>query len=134
SALFGGVYQYGYTMHVYNTLETSVANATRAAARSDMRSDRKDEFRNLVRQLVVYGNTAGTGSPVVPNLRPEHVAVTWAPDSTANPPMPPQTVTVSINGYTVDGMFGRVTLHEKPRLTMRYAGHFMIPLHGGGTH
>jgi hypothetical protein len=126
------VYQYGYTMHVYNTLETSVANATRAAARTTLRSDDKTGFRTTIQNLVVYGNTAGTGNPLVPDLNRNHVTVTWSPDSTANPPIPPETVAVAINGFTINGMFGTVTMVDKPRLTMRYAGNFMVPAGGGG--
>ena len=132
SVLFTGTYQYGYTMHVYNTLETSVANAARSAMRTTLRTDSKAAFRTAIRNLVVYGNTAGTGNPVVPDLAPAHVVVTWAPDSTANPPIPPETVTVAITGFRINGMFGGVNLVGKPRVTMPYAGNFMFPPGGGG--
>ena len=127
--LFTGVYQYGYTMHVYNSLATAVSNASRAAMRTTLRADNRIAFTTAVQNLVVYGNTAGTGSAILPGLTRSHVNVTLVPDS---PTAAPQVVTVAIDGYTVDGMFGRYTLNGRPQLSMRYAGNFMVPESGSG--
>ena len=129
AVLFTGVYQYGYTMHVYNSLETSVANAARAGMRTSMYSDNKAAFRRALQNLAVFGNTAGTGNPIVTGLTTAHVNVVLSPDSAT---LAPQTVTVAVNGYTVDGMFRCYNLTDKPRVTMPYAANYMVPEAGGG--
>jgi Flp pilus assembly protein TadG len=124
AVLFTGVYQYGYTMHAYNALETAVANAARSAMRTTVRAENKPGYRTALQNLVVYGNTAGTGNPLLTGLTRDHVDVTLAPDSAT---AAPDIVTVAITGYTIDGMFGHYQMTNRPRLTMRYAGNFMVP-------
>jgi Flp pilus assembly protein TadG len=130
AVLFTGVYQYGYTMYAYNALETGVANAARSALRTTLRADSKAAYRAALQNLVVYGNTTGAGAALVPGLTPAHVNVTLTPDSAT---AAPETVTVAINGYTIDGMFGRYQMTNSPRLTMPYSGNFMVPGPSSGS-
>jgi hypothetical protein len=96
--------------------------------RTTLCADNKAEFRTAVQNLVVYGNRAGTGNAVILGLTRAHVGVIMTPDSATTAP---DTVTVAVTGYTIDGMFGRYQLNDRPRLSMRYAGNFMVPESGG---
>jgi len=78
------------------------------------------------RNLVVYGNEAGTGAAILDGLSPENVIVTYAGGTTGVP----DTVTVSITGYEHDPVFDlggllhnsalSLAIEVKPSVTMRY--------------
>jgi Flp pilus assembly protein TadG len=76
--VFLGTFQFGLAFFYYNEL----ASAVRAGARYanyrtyDSRSSTPSSaFVTAVRNMTVYGNPAGGTGPVVPGLRPEHIAV-----------------------------------------------------------
>ena len=83
------------------------------------------------KRLVVYGNTAGTGSPVLPGLTVSNVDVKFT-GGTFTPPNNgvPATVTINIINYKHTPLFdlGKLTkinslsmkVDVKPSVTMRY--------------
>ncbi|HYE14559.1 MAG TPA: TadE/TadG family type IV pilus assembly protein [Pyrinomonadaceae bacterium] len=95
--MFGAVAEFGRFFYTYQTL----AKATRAGARylttepADGSSDAKAE------NLVVYGNTTGTGDPVVSGLSAGNVSV----ERSGGPSSMPERVTVKIVGYTYSPLF-----------------------------
>jgi hypothetical protein len=83
------------------------------------------------KNLVVFGNTAGTGSPILPGLTVSNVAIT--PNDLAcsgTPQGVPETITVSITGFTHQSLFdlgglvnnagASLNIDVKPSVTMRY--------------
>ncbi|MCC6859111.1 MAG: pilus assembly protein [Bryobacterales bacterium] len=116
---FSGVFQFGYSIYVYNSLTTAVGNGARYAARVDF-DDPAHTFVDQVRSMVVYGTPAGDGKAMVPGLTPGHVSVTWTADAKGVP----QTITVGVVNYTLDTIFKTYRFHNKPRMTVRFLGSY----------
>ncbi|MCS6952617.1 MAG: pilus assembly protein [Bryobacterales bacterium] len=121
-SVFAGVFQFGYTFVIYNNLQTAVrAGARYASLRvyDSSTSTPSAAYLAEVRNVVIYGNPAGTGPRRAPGLRPEQVQVTISMDRNV-----PKEVSVAIVGYTVDAAVRSFTLNGKPKVTMPYMGRF----------
>lgn len=116
-AIFAGVFQFGYSMYVYNSLAGAVADAAMFAARTDF-DEPGHQFVARLTNLVVYGSPAGGSTPLAPGLKPEHVRVSWTKDSSGYP----LTITISISGYSLDAIFSRYAFNGKPRTTAPFLG------------
>jgi Flp pilus assembly pilin Flp len=93
--------EFGRAMYQYNTLTKSVRDAVRYLS-IQTPGTHLIEARNLM----VYGNTAGTGTPLALGLTTSHVPdPTWQTAGT-NPVI--NTVTVRIQGYTFNSLFPNV--------------------------
>ncbi|MBT9476796.1 TadE family protein [Polaromonas sp.] len=93
--------EFGRAMYQYNTLTKSVRDASRYLSLQTP-GTKITEARNLM----VYGNTAGTGAPLALGLTTSHVPdPTWQTAGT-NPVI--NTVTVQIEGYTFNSLFPSV--------------------------
>lgn len=93
--------EFGRALHQFNTVAKSVRDAARYLSV-------QPPGTNLTQaaNLIVYGNTAGTGTPVAPGLTTSHVqAPVWQTVGTA-PVM--NTVTVRVSGYGFQSMFSSV--------------------------
>jgi Flp pilus assembly protein TadG len=94
--------EFGRAMLYYDRLAASVRGAARYGS-IQVPDTKQDEARNLV----VYGNTEGAGSPLVPGLATDQVDVSWQSAGTF-----PEitTVRVQVTGFTftplVAGAFG----------------------------
>lgn len=87
----------GRALMQYDTLAKSVREGARYLSMQTPGSG-----MSQARNLVVYGNTAGTGNPVVPGLTPAHVPdATWQPAGAV-----PQitTVRIAVTGFSYDPM------------------------------
>jgi Flp pilus assembly protein TadG len=82
------VLEFGRALWVYNALSDAARKGARYAVVHDTTSI------DDVKRLVVYGNTAGTGNPVVDNLSTTNVDVTYP-----NFGLDKGTVSVSITNY-----------------------------------
>ncbi len=82
------VLEFGRALWVYNALADAARKGARYAVLHDANSI------DDVKRMVVYGNTAGTGNPVVDNLSTTNVDVTYP-----NFGLDQGTVSVSINNY-----------------------------------
>lgn len=125
--LFAATAEFGRYFYEYSTL----AKAARIGARYMVTAKVSDFERSQARNLVVYGNTAGTGAPLIDGLTTENVVVTAKDDSgfeqLAGVPV---TITVQIVGYKhqplfdLGGLMKNATLSlnvdVKPSVTMRY--------------
>lgn len=120
--LFGATAEFGRYFYEYTTL----AKASRAGTRyltTAMVSGTEDA---TAKNIIVYGNPTGTGSPILTDLATSNVVITRQ----GGTPVLPQTVTVSISGYTHQPIFdlGKLTnitglslnIDVKPSVTMRY--------------
>jgi Flp pilus assembly protein TadG len=120
--LFGATAEFGRYFYEYTTL----AKASRAGSRYLATAGVSGTEDAVAKNIVVYGNTAGTGSPLLTGLATSHVVITRE----GGTPVLPQTVTVSIVGFKHEPIFdlGKLTtvtalstnVDVKPSVTMRY--------------
>ena len=87
------ILEFGRAYYQYNTLAKSVRQAARYLS---VRSPNVDVDK--ARNIVVYGNTAGTGTPLVPGLSLSNVPTPTYGTTGTYPTL--NTVTVTVTGYT----------------------------------
>ena len=120
--LFAATAEFGRYFYEYTTL----AKASRAGARYLATSAVNSTEDGAAKNIVVYGNTAGTGSPLLPGLTTSNVVITRV----GGVPVLPQTVKVQITSFKHQPIFdlGALTkvsslslnVDVKPSVTMRY--------------
>jgi len=120
--LFAATAEFGRYFYEYTTL----AKASRAGARYLATAAVNSTEDGKARNIVVYGNAAGTGSPVLDGLTTANVTITRQ----GGVPVLPQTVKVAITGIQHQPLFnlGSLTniqslsmnIDVKPSVTMRY--------------
>lgn len=123
--LFAGVAEFGRYFYEYTTL----AKASRLGARylaSKSVNSASNDYEAIAKNIVVYGNAAGTGSPILDGLSTSNVTVTYQGGTTGVP----ATVTVGITGFQHDPLFDlggllnkdglSLAIDVKPSVTMRY--------------
>jgi Flp pilus assembly protein TadG len=115
--LFAGIYQFGYSFYVYNSVLTSVANAVELGSKMTYDTANTSQFSTALQNMVVYGNTTAGTSPIVPGLSTSNVTVNVNPQGTL-----PTDITITINNFTIDAVFARFTFNGKPRATAVYMG------------
>lgn len=117
-----GMYQFGYAFFIYNELQSTVRTGARFASTLDFDAGNGGtNFRNQVKNVVVYGTPSAGAAPLVKGLTPSKVDVTWASDAAGIP----QTITVSISNYSFYAVFRTFTIPNKPRATFIYLGQYM---------
>ncbi len=119
--LFAATAEFGRYYYEYTTL----AKAARGGARY-LSATFKGTGDGTAANIVVYGNTGGTGTPILSGLSTGQVKITYQGGSAAIP----ETVTVSIQGYTHQPVFNlgaltkitglNLAVDVKPSVTMRY--------------
>lgn len=125
--LFAGTVEFGRYFYTYNTL----SKAARIGSRYLVTAKVSTFEKNKAKHLVVYGNTDGTGSPLIEGLTTDHVLVT--PRNAAGTPMQagvPNTITVEIVGFKhaplvklgslIKSETFSLDIDVKPSVTMRY--------------
>ena len=117
SVMFTGIFQYGWSMFIYNQLQTSVANGATYAATANFSASDTTAFTDAVKNIVVYGQTTTGTSPLVSGLTTSNVNVNLNLSGGY-----PTDVTVSISSFSVNAVFGTQTFTGKPRVTMQYMG------------
>src|ERR1700675_10916 len=79
-ACFSGVFQYGYTMYLYNALQSAATDGAAYASHLNYCADTASTFTTNVQQMVVYGDpTASSGASTVPGLTTSNVTITLTP-------------------------------------------------------
>ena len=127
--LFASVGEFGRYFYEYTTLAKAARVGARLMAAKPVSSPTTD-WQLATKKLVVYGNTAGTGSPVLPGLTVANVELVFQGGTYAGGAGVPATVTVKIINYKHDPIFdlGKLTktkglslnMDVKPSITMRY--------------
>ncbi|HEX8071713.1 MAG TPA: TadE/TadG family type IV pilus assembly protein [Pyrinomonadaceae bacterium] len=107
--LLGATAEFARFMYTYSTL----TKATRAGARYAV-SQPPGANATETKNLVVFGNTAGTGTPVVAGLDTAKVVIT--PRIAANGTT--DTVTVQIDNFTYQPIFDIGRLSNRPSLSL----------------
>jgi len=120
--LFGATAEFGRYFYEYTTLAKSARVGARYLATAAVNSTQDTNAKNIV----VYGNSAGTGNPILSGLSTTNVTITRS----GGVPVLPQTVTVQITGFKHQPIFdlGAITntstlsmnIDVKPSVTMRY--------------
>lgn len=108
--LFGATAEFGRLFYHYQTL----TKATRAGARYLTTEPASGTSDAEAANLVIYGNTAGAGDPVIPGLTADNVEVTRDGPS----PVLPERVTVRITGFTYVPLFDLGALVGKDSLSL----------------
>ncbi|HYJ89025.1 MAG TPA: TadE family protein [Pyrinomonadaceae bacterium] len=125
--LFGATAEFGRYFYEYTTLAKAARIGTRYLITADVSTVEYDNAKNLV----VFGNTAGTGAPLIDGLTVDHVIVTAKnSDDAVITEGVPQTITVEISGFKHKTLFDlgglikkdkfSLNLDVKPSVTMRY--------------
>lgn len=123
--LFAAVAEFGRYFQAYTTL----AKGSRVAVRylATARAGGCDDLS--AKNLVVYGNVAGTGSPIVNGLTVSNVAITRRNEAGVVTAGFPATVTIQITNFKHSPIFDlgglmnsslSLNIDIKPSVTMRY--------------
>ncbi len=120
--LFAATAEFGRFFYDY----TTVAKAARVGSRYLISAAVNSAQDTAAKNLVVYGNAAGTGSPILSGLTTGNVVITRQ----GGVPVLPQTVTVQIVGFKHQPLFDlglminspslSLNIDVKPSVTMRY--------------
>jgi Flp pilus assembly protein TadG len=120
--LFAATAEFGRYFYEYTTL----AKAARVGARYLSTAQVIPAEDATAKNIIVYGNPSGTGSPILTDLSTSHIVITRA----GGTPILPQTVSVQVIGYKhmpifdlglltrTDGL--SLNIDVKPSVTMRY--------------
>ena len=122
--LFAAVAEFGRYFHEYTTLAKASRLGARYLASKSVNSS--VNYENIAKNIVVYGNANGSGSPILTGLDINNVEVTYAGPSAGVP----ETVTVTIINYPHVPLFNlgallnntslSLAVDVKPSVTMRY--------------
>lgn len=124
---FAATAEFGRYFYEYTTLAKAARVGTRYLVTANVNTFEKGQAKNLV----VYGNTAGTGAPLIEGLKTDHVVIT--PRDTTGAAMTagvPNTITVEISGFKHKSLMNlggliknssfSLNVDVKPSVTMRY--------------
>jgi Flp pilus assembly protein TadG len=109
--LLGAAAEFGRFFYTYQTL----SKATRAGARYLTTESAAGAADAKAKNLVVYGNQSGTGTPVVTGLSGTNIRVVRTGGTNAFP----ERITVRIEGYTYQPVFDLGKLIGKPTFSLR---------------
>lgn len=115
--LFAGVFQYGYTMYVYNTLMTSVTNAAELGAKLDYDTASPSTFTSQIQNMVLYGDTSAGTNTIIPGLTAANINISINPEDSM-----PTDITITIQNFSIDAIFTKFSFTGKPRVTAVYMG------------
>ena len=120
--LFGAAAEFGRYFYEYTTLDKAVRAGSRYLTSAKVGTAEDNRAKNIV----VYGNPDGTGTPIVKGLTVDNVVISRA----GGVPVLPETVTVQISNYKHQPIFDlgqlikvpslSLNIDVKPSVTMRY--------------
>jgi Flp pilus assembly protein TadG len=125
-----GTYQFGHGMMAYNELVNAVRTGARYASLRTYDSANETPsaaFENAVKNMTVYGNVDGTGSPVCKGLQTSQVDVKPSFFQGGVNREVPVSMTVAINGYQLNTFLRTFTL-RRPSARFIYSGRWAPPL------
>jgi hypothetical protein len=117
-----GITEFGRAYYQYNTLSKAIRDGGRYMSSHTYSAVNVSNAQ----KLVVYGQTAGGGTPVLPGLTTAMISVTpsggTGPYDEINPP---QSVVVSVNSYPFDSIVPgvvKLNITLSPQVMFRYVG------------
>jgi Flp pilus assembly protein TadG len=117
-----GTFEFGYAFYTYNRLIAAVREGGRYASLRTYDSSTttpSDAYLTAVKNAVVYGNQAGSGTPVVSGLTTSQIGVTMTMNNGV-----PDIVTVSVTNFTIDTLITTLNLANKPSAAFRFEGRY----------
>ncbi len=133
-----GTIEFGRAYYTYNILSKALRDGARYAATSRIKSDgtwvstENPSVDTRTKNLVIYGNVAGSGNKVIPDLNTGQIFVVRNPDSTGNTGVPVSSLEQYIMvraAYTYTPMFAWVmptTLTFRPSVKMLFIGQIIF--------
>src|SRR5437763_631988 len=114
--LFAGAAEFGRYFYEYTTLAKGARVGARYLSTAGMKVDPAQQVPvdGAAMNLVVYGNTSGTGSPILSGLTTSNVQISRA----GGVPGVPQTITVQIINYKHQPVFNIGALLKMPSLSL----------------
>jgi len=122
-----GTVHFGLIMFYYTRVDKAVHDAARYASMrtySEQGTDAGD-YITAVTATAVFGNPSGDGPAAAPGLSTGSVTVSV---NQATAGERPQTVTVTVNAYSIPGAMGTVSLANKPSATFPFLGRYIPPI------
>jgi len=121
-SIFTGTFEFGYAFYAYNTLVNAVREGARYASLKpydSASSTPSTAFNTAVQNMVVYANPSPSNSatPILHGLSTSNVNLTVLTSGSA-----PMQMTVSISNFSLDAVFGTVTLNGNPSVSFPYLG------------
>jgi Flp pilus assembly protein TadG len=119
-AIFAGTFHFGYTILQYNLLQNAVVQGARYASvipYDSTSTTPSASFLAAVRNMTQYGSPTAGLTPAISNLSATNITLTVGFFNGV-----PSTMSVAVNGYTVNTPFGASTLVDKPKATFPYHG------------
>ena len=120
--MFGAAAEFGRYFYEYTTLDKAARAGSRYLANAAVNAAED----KIAKNIVVYGNPDGTGTPIVKGLTIDNVFITRA----GGVPVLPETVKVQILNYKYQPIFDlgkliklqslSLNVEVKPSVTMRY--------------
>ena len=119
--ILGGMFQFGFTFFVYNSLVSQVRSGTRYASVADFDQPNGTAFEQNVKNVVVYGIASPTASdkPLVPGLNISHVVID---SSNRDFSGRPRSIAISIWAFDVPTIWTTFQLNNKPKSFFVYLG------------
>ena len=116
-----GVIEFGRAYYQYNTLTKAIRDGARYMSMHVYSSTYETNTKNLV----VYGNTFGTGTPILPGLTTAKIVLTPGP-SNATLAAPPDWLTVSVDAFPFNSLVPSLIpmsgVTFSPSIQMRFMG------------
>jgi hypothetical protein len=127
--VFLGTFQFGYTLYVYNMLNTQMRAGARYASLKTFQCSNASEitsFKTAVRNVIMYANAAGTGTLIEPGLTAGQVDVEIkdANGNDADATHLPAYVYVATVNYSVNAVVGSFNFNGKPYVQFPYVGRY----------
>jgi TadE-like protein len=113
--LFAGVAEFGRYFYEYTTLAKGARVGARFLASKSVMSG--TDWKGPAKNLVIYGNTAGTGDPILPGTSDKNVDIKYV----GGPAGLPDTVTVTIINYKHEPLFDLGKLLNNTKLSLNVA-------------
>lgn len=123
--MFASVAEFGRYFYEYSTAAKGARLGARYLAAKSVTSTKAD-YEAIAKNIVVYGNAAGDGDPILPGMTVANVDVQYS----GLPTTVPELVTVSIKDYQHESLFDlgallnspslSLNVDVKPSVTMRY--------------
>ena len=127
--LFLGTFQFGYSFYIYNLLSTQMRAGARYASLKTFKCQNTSEitaFKTAVKNVIMYGNSDGTGTLIEPQLTAAQldVQIKDSAGNDADATHVPNYVTVATLNYTVNAVVANVTFNGKPFVRFPYVGRY----------
>jgi hypothetical protein len=120
TALFLGAVQFGYVCYAYERLSSAVRAGARYGSMQTYEASAEEAYTIAVKNIVVYGDPAGGGKPLLPGLIGANVEVSVMFTKSI-----PSDVDVQIVGYQMPALLKAMQLNGKPRVRFPYMGRYV---------